>query len=332
MSSAIHWSVRRSGNWPARRPKPDAVYDLLRGRFEVDQPAEKPSALEVLAGLYKKPYRIVHLAGHGHYEPPTTADGKARSGMVLDNGVFLTAVEVGQMQQVPELVFLNCCHIGQTGPEAMPRTPTVEFNRLAASVSRELIEMGVRAVVAAGWAVTDDAAKGFACKFYECMLGGESFGRALKAARTYTHDNFPDSNTWGAYQAYGDPDYRLDPTGSGTRSTGLDQVDVAEFIEAVNDIGRTAEAGTGTGRSLSTSGEDARCAGERLPRRLARRNRRADGDRLRLRQAQAVRSRRRLPRDRACRRGRHVHDNHACGRKARQLRVAPCRRDCRRPG
>ncbi len=229
-----------------------AVYDLLRGRFRVEKPAPRPSALEVLGGLYKEPYRIVHLAGHGHYEPPTTADGKARSGMVLDNGVFLTAVEVGQMQQVPELVFLNCCHIGQTGPEAMPRKPTVEFNRLAASVSRELIEMGVRAVVAAGWAVADDAAKGFACKFYECMLGGESFGRALKAARTYTHDNF-DSNTWGAYQAYGDPDYRLDPAGSGARSAGLDQVDVAEFIDAVDDIGRAAETGTGAAKSLGTA-------------------------------------------------------------------------------
>ena len=86
--------------------------------------------------------------------------------MVLDNGVFLTAVEVGQMQQVPELVFLNCCHLGQTGPDAAaPRTPAVEFNRLAASVSRELIEMGVRAVVAAGWAVKDDDAKEFAEKF-----------------------------------------------------------------------------------------------------------------------------------------------------------------------
>ena len=230
-----------------------AVYDLLRGRFSVDQPATKPSALEVLAGLYKKPYRIVHLAGHGHYEPPTTPGGKTRSGMVLDNGVFLTAVEVGQMQQVPELVFLNCCHIGQTGPEATPRTPTVEFNRLAASVSRELIEMGVRAVVAAGWAVTDDAAKEFASKFYERMLGGESFGRALKAARIYTHDNFPDSNTWGAYQAYGDPDYRLDPGSSGSRPTELDRVDVAEFVDAVDRIGRTVETGTGAGRSLSTA-------------------------------------------------------------------------------
>ena len=219
------------------------VYDQLHGRFDVDEPMKRPTALDVLAGLYKKPYRIVHLAGHGHYEPPTTAGGKARSGMVLDNGVFLTAVEVGQMQQVPELVFLNCCHIGQTGPEAAaPRTPAVEFNRLAASVSRELIEMGVRAVVAAGWAVRGRRRQGIRRqKFYENMLGGETFGRALKDARVHTFNKFNDSNTWGAYQAYGDPDYRLDPTGTGTAAAGLGPVDVAEFIEAVKDKGRTAE-------------------------------------------------------------------------------------------
>jgi hypothetical protein len=43
-------------------------------------------------------------------------------------------VEIGQMRQVPDLVFLNCCHIGQVGPE-------VAFNKLAASASRELIQM-----------------------------------------------------------------------------------------------------------------------------------------------------------------------------------------------
>ncbi|MBU8817758.1 CHAT domain-containing protein [Mycolicibacterium goodii] len=225
------------GQLPGASAEAAAVYDLLRARFDVDEPVDRPTALHVLAGLYKKPYRIVHLAGHGHYEAPTTADGKARSGMVLDNGVFLTAVEIGQMQQVPELVFLNCCHIGQTGPD---ETRRVEFNRLAASVSRELIEMGVRAVVAAGWAVQDDAAKEFATKFYERMLAGEAFGHALKEARSHTHTNFEHSNTWGAYQAYGDPDYRLDPSATGTMSPGLGQVDVAEFIDAVDAVGRTA--------------------------------------------------------------------------------------------
>ena len=225
-----------------------AVHGLLSAKFDVNELLSKPTALEVLAGLYKKPYRIVHLAGHGHYESPTTPGGKARSGMVLDSGLFLTAVEVGQMQQVPELVFLNCCHIGQTGPQAAPRTPAVEFNRLAASVSRELIEMGVRAVVAAGWAVEDTAAKLFAEVFYGSMLDGEPFGRALKKARDDTYARFPESNTWGAYQAYGDPDYRLDPTSTGGVASSLGNVDAAEFIEAVRDIGRRAEeAGSANG-------------------------------------------------------------------------------------
>ena len=194
------------------RAEAQAVAEMLRGQFEVTYHEEPLTALDVLAGLYAKPYRIVHLAGHGHYESPTTPGGKARSGMVLDNGVFLTAVEIGQMQQVPELVFLNCCHIGQTGPETPGNSSSVEFNRLAASVSRELIEMGVRAVVAAGWAVRDDAALDFAKAFYKAILDGETFGRALKSARRDTWQRFSDCNTWGAYQAYGDPDYRLDPT------------------------------------------------------------------------------------------------------------------------
>jgi CHAT domain-containing protein/pimeloyl-ACP methyl ester carboxylesterase len=234
---------------PGARDEAIAVYGLLRKRFDVMEPEPQPTALQVLAGLYEKPYRIVHLAGHGHYEPPTTAGGKARSGMVLDNGVFLTAVEVGQMQQVPELVFLNCCHIGQTGPEAPARVRGVEFNRLAASVSRELIEMGVRAVVAAGWAVNDSAAKVFAEVFYAELLDGATFGRALKAARERTHDAFPESNTWGAYQAYGDPDYRLDPTQPGGGAALAGHVDPAELIDAVERIARKgAEAARAGGR------------------------------------------------------------------------------------
>jgi hypothetical protein len=107
-------------------------------------------------------------------------------------------------------------------------------------VSRELIEMGVRAVVAAGWAVRDDAAKLFAEVLYRSMLDGDTFGRALKKARDDTYDKFPTA-TWGAYQAYGDPDYRLDPTGTGGMSAPLGNVDAAEFIEAVRDIARNAE-------------------------------------------------------------------------------------------
>ena len=278
---------------PGAADEAKAVYEVLRaGEFDVQPPLPKPSALQVLAGLYEKPYRIVHLAGHGVYQPPTTADGKARSGLVLDNGLFLTAVEVGQMQQVPELVFLNCCYIGQTGPDdnrgshARADSSTVEFNRLAASVSRELIEMGVRAVVAAGWKVRDDAAREFAEMFYRSMLGGETFGSALKAARVHTHRRFPRTNTWGAYQAYGDPDYRLEPTDSGDRRH-------AKRVCSRGRIHRGGRRCRWQGRARrrvqSRRVDAAQRTRDELSSRLARADRREDQARHRLRQPRSLR-------------------------------------------
>jgi len=196
---------------PAAREEAALVAALLAPRFRVTHTPDRPTAMEVLDGLFAQPYRIVHLAGHGIYDP---ANG--RSGMVLDGGLYLTAAEIRQMRQVPDLVFLNCCHLGQVGSEP---ASIVAFNRLAASISRELIEMGVRAVVAAGWAVRDDAANFFAQSFYQQMLAGAAFGAALLQARLETWRRFPDCNTSGAYQAYGDPDFRLDASMAGTGAT-----------------------------------------------------------------------------------------------------------------
>jgi hypothetical protein len=67
----------------------------------------------------------------------------------------------------------------------------------------------VRCVVVAGWAVDDDAAAAFGETFYDEMLRGASFGEATLQARRKAYEKRPDSNTWGAYQCYGDPDYRL---------------------------------------------------------------------------------------------------------------------------
>jgi len=222
------------------RQEAQLVAGLLNGRFEPTWRDERLSALDVLGGLFERPYRIIHLAGHGYYAGPT-AGSNGRSGMVLDNGVFLTAVEIGQMQQVPELVFLNCCYIGQVGPEAPAGGSGVEYNRLAASIARELIEMGVRAVVAAGWAVRDDAALHFSRVFYEQMLDGRGFGRALQEARAQTWRRFPGCNTWGAYQAYGDPDFRLEPEVVSSGANNLrDCVAPAELINVLRESSQVA--------------------------------------------------------------------------------------------
>jgi len=72
-----------------------------------------------------------------------------------------------------------------------------------------LIENGVKAVVVAGWAVDDSAAYKFAEEFYQAMFEGSNFGEAVLKARTFIFDDYPDTNTWGAYQCYGDPFYIL---------------------------------------------------------------------------------------------------------------------------
>jgi hypothetical protein len=67
----------------------------------------------------------------------------------------------------------------------------------------------VRCVIAAGWKVLDDAAQLFAETFYEHFLDGTNFGDSVLAARGATFDAYGSSNTWGAYQCYGDPGFVL---------------------------------------------------------------------------------------------------------------------------
>ncbi|WP_301102754.1 CHAT domain-containing protein [Propionivibrio sp.] len=191
---------------PEATREAQAVGDSLRraGWNENDivvSPADK-EALDIFATLYDRPYRVLMISAHGIFEAKGV-DGHSYSGVVLSDGLLLTAVEIDLMEVVPELVFLNCCHLGSVNnPHSQP-------NKLAYSLSRKLIEMGVRCVVAAGWAVNDAAACTFASTFFAQLTLGETFGDAIFRARQVTFQQHPACNTWGAYQAYGDPGYRL---------------------------------------------------------------------------------------------------------------------------
>jgi len=182
-----------------------AVAQILREHnYDVEDSIEEGNGVDVINKLYRRPYRVLHIAAHGVFEQLTRL-GDRRTGVVLANGMLITATEIEAMEVVPDLVFLNCCHLGTV--TASPPTP---YNRLAASVARQLIEMGVRAVVACGWAVNDKAALVFAQTFYGAMLANIPFGEAVFTARKKAQEDAPASNTWGAYQAYGDPAFLLD--------------------------------------------------------------------------------------------------------------------------
>lgn len=180
------------------------------------------SPTPILENLHKSGWKILHLAGHGVHEYREGSD-KPRSGMVIGyrpdetadpkgqeknerkgKAVLLTPGDVQQMRFVPDLVFINCCHLGQ-----MASKRPLDRLGLAANLGEEFIRMGVRAVIAAGWAVDDQAGAAFAGSFYRAMLAGKAFGEAVRIARADIHRRFDGCNTWGAYQCYGDPDFRF---------------------------------------------------------------------------------------------------------------------------
>ena len=73
-------------------------------------------ARNIINALFEQPYRIVHVAGHG----APGADG----GVVLSGRTFLGAAEVKAMRIVPELVFLNCCHLAARDAQVVARAAT----------------------------------------------------------------------------------------------------------------------------------------------------------------------------------------------------------------
>ena len=151
---------------------PSAVIHEVRNTFgdrhayvaPVVDPGRTPWRQSIPKTMHVSPF----FDRDGRYDfrivPPSSTPGSSVSIRIdyrNDDGLLLTAVEVVQMEVVPEIVFLSCCHLGSVNnPHSQP-------NKLAYSLSRKLIEMGVRCVVAAGWAVNDDAACTFASTFLD---------------------------------------------------------------------------------------------------------------------------------------------------------------------
>ncbi|MDL2338411.1 MAG: CHAT domain-containing protein, partial [Pseudomonadota bacterium] len=220
---------------PGARAEAKAVHDLLVqqgaaldgeviGLFGADAEAPGPDARTIINGLMSRNWRIVHIAGHGeapddqdedHWggEGSSTSDARrARAknlrGVVLSKGTFLGPCEIRSMRIVPELVFVNCCHLAaRSAGQVMDVESDFDRARFASGVAEALIEIGVRCVVAAGWAVEDGPALQFATRFYGALLRGARFIDAVAEARTAAYA--PDSNTWAAYQCYGDPNWQL---------------------------------------------------------------------------------------------------------------------------
>jgi tetratricopeptide (TPR) repeat protein len=186
-----------------------AIYTVARaalgpGTERVTLLADHDDAHRIINQLFARNYRMVHIAGHG----AVGQDG----GVVLSGShTFLGPNEILAMRVTPELVFVNCCYSAKRADK-----PTYDRVSFAASVADALINIGVRCVVAAGWAVEDTPAEKFATTFYKALFNGARYIDAVGQARRAAWEANPEGNTWAAYQCYGDPDWSWRDAGTAT--------------------------------------------------------------------------------------------------------------------
>lgn len=196
---------------PGARKEGKEVELLLQNAFETYS-LVNASALDIINELYNQEYKIWHIAGHG-----TISKDPNETGIVLENGMFITPSMLKNMSRLPEFVFINCCYSGTVEP-AKEKLYQQRY-QFAANIGTQLIARGVQAVVVAGWPVNDNAALLFANTFYKLMLSGKNFGDAVQQSREACYKMYGVSNnTWGAYQCYGDQWYRLTSSATGNKS------------------------------------------------------------------------------------------------------------------
>jgi hypothetical protein len=228
---------------PGAEKEANAIADLLRPTHEVTPLLTAAATPEqIFKQLLGQAWEIVHISAHGvvNYE----IDGGKRTGIVLGASVVMGPAELSKLPVSPSIFFVNCCNLGRISAtdENKCRQEAVEGRpELAASVAVQLIRLGVRCVIVAGWEVNDEAARTFGETFYEQMLAGATFGDATLQARKDAYRAKLNDNTWGAFQCYGDPDYRLPRPRTTAQSNaaedGADQfVGVSEAITAAEQI------------------------------------------------------------------------------------------------
>ena len=166
----------------------------------------------VLQKLLLERFHVMHYAGHCQY----LEDDPAKTGWLFSDGEVLSASELRRIDRVPDFIFSNACESGVTPDRSDRRSPG-----MAPTFAESFFERGVKNFVCTAWPVDDVAAQTFAKTLYGGLLGLPeeksraqpraplTMHRAMLDARLAIASTIGGARTWGAYQHYGDPYYRL---------------------------------------------------------------------------------------------------------------------------
>jgi pimeloyl-ACP methyl ester carboxylesterase len=176
------------------------------------------SRTHVLRHLMLRSYDVLHFAGHCMYDE----EDRERQGWIFGGGEtpeLLSPNELNRIDRIPKFVFSNACESGITPDRSEERNAA-----LAPGFAESFFARGVANFVCTAWPVDDRAAREFALELYSRLLGlqrdpdrpgsfrcqrPEPMHVAMREARLAIFGSPGGARTWGAYQHYGNPFFRL---------------------------------------------------------------------------------------------------------------------------
>ena len=140
---------------------------------------------------------LIHFACHGNAErgeivlaPPPLTDRRPQ-----EEDYLLTMENISQVQLRAKLVVLSCGHSakGQISAEGV------------VGIARAFLGSGARSVLAALWAIEDEATEQFMSRFYENLVRGDSASESLQQAMNWMRENgFSKITQWAPFMLIGD--------------------------------------------------------------------------------------------------------------------------------
>jgi CHAT domain-containing protein len=152
-------------------------------------------------------YDVIHFAGHGYFD----ASDPGSSGLVCAGGEVLRGSDLEGSASLPALVFFNACEAARVRRPGRSAQARLLGLRRSSSLAEAILDGGVANFVGTHWPVGDAAALAFSARFYEGLLDGTRLGDTILAARRVVAAL--GSIDWADYVHYGNPEFRLGPSG-----------------------------------------------------------------------------------------------------------------------
>ena len=176
---------------PWARKEAEMIGRLLGVQPLLGRDATKQAVLKSMHSV-----SLIHFAAHGYAERGEIALSPISScGTPNEEDYLLTMAEISQVRLTAKLVVLSCCHSasGQIRAEGV------------VGIARAFLASGARAVLAALWAVEDEATMWFMNRFYEHLVHGESASESLhQAMKSMRENRFSDVMQWAPFMLIGD--------------------------------------------------------------------------------------------------------------------------------